>query len=287
VIPKQATTTSESMTKSVRQTLLSHNFKWALLAIVSISLTISLTLLLISLHSEQTKQQLEFREDLIWNLTQVEREGWVFLDTIFRYRENPLPVIKADVLVNFDIFWSRIYALDQGDIGTFFFSLNGAEEHLFRLKEMLQQLDPVVASIDSGPAKKTEIIISEMRKSLAVLHSLANRGSSTNLKQLERKRARFKDLYIRALLLLAGSVLAAALLIFQILRQQKALNILSKKLEQRVEVQSADLRTSKQKVKLLSQAVEQSPASVIICSQLGKIEYVNPQFEKNIRISCR
>ncbi len=272
--------TPASETKIVRPTLLSQNIKWAILAVVSISLTISLTLLLLSLHSEQTRQQMEYREDLIWNITQVEREGRVFLDSIYRYRENPLPAVHSEALVNFDIFWSRVYSLDQGDIGAFFLSLEGAEEGLNLFKAMLQHLDPLVATVDSQPDEKSAIIIREIYKALPVMHALANRGSSTNLKHIERKRERFKKLYIEALLLLAGSVLAGALLIVLILRQQKTLNVLSKKLEQRVETQSADLRTSKERLKLLSQAVEQSPASVIICSQDGEIEYVNAQFEK-------
>ncbi|EKD39803.1 MAG: PAS/PAC sensor-containing diguanylate cyclase/phosphodiesterase, partial [uncultured bacterium] len=44
--------------------------------------------------------------------------------------------------------------------------------------------------------------------------------------------------------------------------------------------QSVDLRMSRQKLLLLSQAVEQSPVSVIICDQEGRIEYVNAQFER-------
>jgi diguanylate cyclase (GGDEF)-like protein/PAS domain S-box-containing protein len=268
------------MTQSSRPTLISQNIKWTILAIVSFSLAISLTLLLLSLHREQTRQQLEFSEDIIWSMTQVEREGRVFLDAIYRYRESPLPAIHSEALVCFDIFWSRVYSLDQGDIGAFFFSLEGAEENLKSFKAMLRHLDPLVAAIDNQPEEKTKIIITEILEALPAMHALANKGSTANLKQLEKKRERFKDLYIKAILLLAGSVLAGAILIFQILRQQKSLDILSKKLEQRMEIQSADLRTSKQNLKLLSQAVEQSPASVIICSQQGNIEYVNAQFEK-------
>ena len=65
------------------------------------------------------------------------------------------------------------------------------------------------------------------------------------------------------------------------------LKTLNEELEQRVEVRTAELseeieerKRVEEKLRKLSRAVEQSPASVIITDTNGTIEYVNPKFEE-------
>jgi diguanylate cyclase (GGDEF)-like protein/PAS domain S-box-containing protein len=251
-----------------------------ILAAVALSLAISLSILLLSLHREQTRQQLEFREDIVFFSNQVEREAMVFRDSIYRYREKPLPVIRSEVQQSFDILWSRIHFLDNGDFGKVYLTLQGAEAALDDFRAMLIQLDPLVTSLSEDRVHTTGQILEELRETIATMHTMANRSSAYSLLLTENKRNRFKQLYVEALLLLMGATLAAGILVWLILRQQKALNLLAIRLEQQVQDQSVDLRMSRQKLSLLSQAVEQSPVSVIICDQEGRIEYVNAQFER-------
>lgn len=253
---------------------------WLILAAVALSLAISLSILLLSLHREQTRQQQEFREDIVWVSSQVERETMVFRASIYRYREQPLPVIRSEVQRSFDILWSRIHSLDKGDFGKVYLTLPGADTALDDFRAMLIHLDPLVASLSEDRLHTTEQILAELRGAIAMMHTMANRSSAYSLHLTESRRDRFKQLYVEALLLLMGATLAAGILVLLILRQQKALNLLTRRLERQVQDQSVDLRMSRQKLLLLSQAVEQSPVSVIICDQDGRIEYVNAQFER-------
>lgn len=257
-----------------------RQLSWLILAAVALSLAISLSILLLSLHREQTRQQQEFREDIVWFSSQVEREAMVFRSSIYRYREQPLPEIRSEVQRSFDILWSRIHFLGKGDFGKVYLTLPGAEAALDDFKAMLLHLDPLVTSLSEDPIHTTEQILAKLREAIALMHTMANRSSAYSLHLTETRRDRFKKLYVEALLLLMGATLAAGILVLLILRQQKALNLLARRLEQQVQDQSVDLRMSRQKLLLLSQAVEQSPVSVIICDQEGRIEYVNAQFER-------
>ncbi len=268
------------MIESVRKMFVVFKPVWTILAVVSLSLTLLLGLMLISLQKEQSAQSQEIREDFTWNITQVEREGLVFLDSVHRYRDAPQQENFENVTLLFDIFWSRIYSLEEGEFGRFILEVKGTKESLDILKKSLKKLDPVVARIAEHPQQHCVTIIDETSRSLKLIHVLANRMSEHMMNKNESKRNRFSKLYTNALILLACTTVVSVVLIILILRQQFKLDHLTRKLEQRVEVQSADLRTSRQKVLLLSQAVEQSPASVVICSENGEIEYVNAQFEK-------
>jgi PAS domain S-box-containing protein len=251
-----------------------------ILAAVALSLAISLSILLLSLHREQTRQQLEFREDIVFFSSQVEREAMVFRDSIYRYREQPLPVIQSEVQQSFDILWSRIHFMGKGDFGKVYLTLPGAEAALKDFRAMLIHLDPLVTGLSEDRVHTTEQILEKLRETIALMHTMANRSSAYSLHLTENKRDRFKQLYVEALLLLMGATLAAGILVWLILRQQKTLNLLAGRLEKQVQDQSVDLRMSRQKLLLLSQAIEQSPVSVIICDQEGRIEYVNAQFER-------
>jgi diguanylate cyclase (GGDEF)-like protein/PAS domain S-box-containing protein len=251
-----------------------------ILAAVALSLAISLSILLLSLHREQTRQQVEFREDIVFFSSQVEREAMVFRDSIYRYREQPLPIIRSEVQQSFDILWSRIHFMGKGDFGKVYLTLPGAEAALDDFGAMLIQLDALVTGLSEDRVHTTEQILEKLRETIALMHTMANRSSAYSLHLAENKRNRFKQLYVEALLLLMGATLAAGILVWLILRQQKTLNLLAGRLEQQVQDQSVDLRMSRQKLLLLSQAIEQSPVSVIICDQEGRIEYVNAQFER-------
>jgi diguanylate cyclase (GGDEF)-like protein/PAS domain S-box-containing protein len=257
-----------------------RQLSWLILAAVALSLAISLSILLLSLHREETRQQQEFREDIVWFSSQVEREAMVFRDSIYRYREQPRPVIRSEVQRSFDILWSRIHFMGKGDFGKVYLTLPGAKAALDDFKAMLNHLDPLVTSLTEDSIHTTEQILEELRLAIVSMHTMANRSSAYSLHLTENRRDRFKKLYVEGLLLLIGATLAAGILVWLILRQQKALNILARTLERQVQDQSVDLRMNRQKLMLLSQAVEQSPVSVIICDQEGRIEYVNAQFEK-------
>lgn len=268
------------MIKKVRKSILATRPTWIVLAIVSIALTVLLGLLLLTLQREQRQQQQEYREGVTWNITQVEREGLMFLHAVHAVRDNPRLETYEEARLLFDIFWSRVFSLDQGEVGAFLLGVEGAQKDLNDIQRAMKQLDPLVAEMAENPQEYSAKVVEELLVCLKVMHGLANRSSEYILRNEESKRERFQQLYMKALLLLGGASIASCVLIFLILRQQKALGLLTGQLEQRVESQSIDLRSSRQKVLLLSQAVEQSPASVIIYSNQGEIEYVNEQFEK-------
>lgn len=256
-----------------------QRLSWLILALVALSLTISLIVLLVALHREQTKQRKELQEDLVWYVTQTEHSAMTFLDAVHRFRELQKPTEQNEVRTTFTAFKKRVDALDKGDIGSFFLKLPGAEAGLRRIRKLLVQVKPLIPDLADYPAASTNAIVTAMRSALPSLHDLARQSAEFDLHRLRERHDRFKRLYLEALLLLSGATLAGVTLIVLILRQQKTLNTLTGKLEQQLESQSQDLKASHQRLTLLSQAVEQSPASVLICDQDGNIEYVNPQFE--------
>ena len=253
---------------------------WIVLSVVVLGLTLSLSVLLLNVHQEQRRQQQEFREDFVWFLTQVEREGAVFIQGLHLYHEQPTSANLGSVRTAFDIFWSRIYYLDKGDLGKYYLALPNAFEALLEFKALLVRLEPLVATLETAPGDGVKQILAEMDRYLPNIHEMAKLGSAYNLQRLEQRRDRFQKLYFRALLLLFGATLSGAFLVYILLRQQKSLDQLAHRLSLRVQDQSADLESSHRQLRLLSQAIEQSPTSVIICNQAGEIEYVNAQFER-------
>lgn len=252
-----------------------------ILAVISIAMTALLGILLMTLQQENKRHRSELGENFTWHITQVEREGLMFLDAVQSYRYSPNPAIIDRVILRFDIFWSRAYALDQGDVGKFFLSLEGGRDAVGRLKENLQVTSSLVSNLVEQPQLNSSEIIERTQASLLETHMMANQTTAYFQKQKENRRKRFQQLYVQALTLLAGAVLAVAILIALFLKQQKLLDQLNTALSQRVETQSVDLRNTRQKVLLLSRAVEQSPAAIIIFNVNGIIEYVNDRFEVN------
>ncbi|SHO43185.1 putative bifunctional diguanylate cyclase/phosphodiesterase [Desulfopila aestuarii] len=241
---------------------------------------VGLILLLSSLQEELAIQRRIFREDRVWLAGQLEREARMFRHAVLIYSEGNNSVSHEEMNQLFDVLWSRIESMDKGQLGQMYLQLEGSAEALQYGRTMLHDLEPEVAKLQPGDRSTRDRILNQVDQAVEQFYQIARRSSALNLKQQEARRRNFEQTSSRAMSMVLVIFVSGGILVILLTIKQRAINRLTQTLEDKVRDRTRKLEESNERLLMLSVAIEQSPASVIICNCDGFIEYVNPRFEQ-------
>jgi len=241
---------------------------------------IGLILLLTSLREEVAIQRRIFREDRVWVAGQLEREARMFRHAMLIYSEGNGSVSHKEMNQLFDVLWSRIESMDKGQLGQMYLQLEGSAEALQFGHTMLRNLEQEIAKLQPGDRAARDRILNMVDQAVEQFFQVARRASALNLKQQEERRRNFEQTSSRAMVMVLVIFVSGGVLVILLTIKQRALNQLTQTLEDKVRDRTRKLEESNERSLMLSVAIEQSPASVVICNCDGNIEYVNPRFEQ-------
>lgn len=247
---------------------------------IALAGAVSLIILLFNLDRQLTEQRIIFREDSVWVASQVEREARVFRDHVFRFFGDDAAITHTELSNRFDILWSRIENMDKGELGVLYLQLEGAGTVLESGKKMLRAVEPLLAGSTKGDLQKRDAILEYLNPAIDDFYDIAMKASSASFLHQERRRLNLEKTSVLTVVLITTVFISGASLFLFLLRNQRFLDQLAKTLELKVIERTSELEKSNNTLQMMSQAIAQSPVSVIICNLEGKIEYVNPQFEE-------
>ncbi len=265
---------------------------WLASALITVVMAISLYSVLGALARELEQLRGDFHDDAMWFAAQFERDGLMFNDALMRYLAGGLPREALDE--RFDVLWSRVPNTREGSFGERYRALPGASAALADTEALLSGFEPMLARLGPGEYAAAAALRPALDALLARLRSMTLEALDVRLHAAEQRRANFERIYREALLALSLTLAAGAALVWLLWRRQRALDALRCSLEVRVAGRTAELERANASLRLevaerkraldtlrkLWLAVEQSPASVIITDPQGRIEYVNPTFER-------
>lgn len=252
-------------------------FSSVLLVFIAFAGAISLVFLLYNLQKELAEQRRIFREDSVWVASQVDREARVFRYFLYRYGEKDA-VSLFQLRRRFDVLWSRVESMDKGPLGELYLKLDGAESALSNGRKMLRIVDPLLVDLKHDDKETRDRVLALLNPAIDSFFRVARNASGQTLLSQEKRRLSFENTSKTTLVLVAAIFLSGAVLCALLLRNQHHLRELTHNLEKKVKERTLELEESNQSLQMMSQAIEQSPVSVMICSPEGSIEYVNPNF---------
>ncbi len=251
-----------------------------LLVLVALCGGLSLVFLLFNLQRELDEQSTIFREDNTWEARQIEREARVFRHTLLLYSAGTGGISADQLSRRFDVLWSRIENMDKGEVGKLYMQLEGAQLSLTTGRKMLRVIDQLLRDLQPGDALGRDEILAELDPFVANAFAVTRNATAKTLQYQEKRRISLKQTG-KLTLFLAVCILCSGIILFALLlKNQHHLDQLTLNLEEKVNERTVALQESNQNLKMMSQAIEQSPVSVIICDVEGKIKYVNPKFEE-------
>ena len=106
-----------------------------------------------------------------WNLTQVETEYRKFLHSLDNFHYSGKPELKDEVLLKFDILWSRMPVFMESSEGERLREMPDVSSTIVNLWETLKELDNDVANLEAGDAKAWQSIRSRLLVHQKPLHA--------------------------------------------------------------------------------------------------------------------
>lgn len=217
---------------------------YLLLAAATTALAVTLFLTLNVLSDELNKQQHKYRESLVWNVSQLEREGMFFLQQLLLYGRDEGLAAGESVQQAFDIFWSRTETLRRGQAGRLAMELGGrsdSERLLAEIGRVLERCDPLVTRIVDGERSLVQKVYLQFRPLMLPIHHFVQNVGNGSMRIQEGDRRRFLDLKWNSVWLLLASFFSGTLLAVLLLTRERALNRLRDSLESQVARRTGEL----------------------------------------------
>jgi signal transduction histidine kinase len=277
-----------------------------LLAVATIALAVSLFLSLNVLSNELIKQQHKYRESLVWSVSQLEREGMVFLQQLLLFGNGDSLVDGQAVQQAFDIFWSRTETTRQGQAGKLALQLSrsdNAESFFHQIQNTLEYCDPLIVRIVAGERDLVQSVYTTFQPLMVPIHRLVQEMGNAAMQAQQDDRQGFLSLKQKAVWLLLASFCSGSLLAILLLTRQRALTRLHNSLEYQVvqrteELSQANLALNDEVLKhryaqeemrglrnLLENIVRLMPSQLVGIDNLGIVMLWNRQMEDATGIS--
>ncbi len=201
---------------------------------------------LLELKNEVTHEARGFRESLLWMAGQIEREARTLRDVLGRFREGDPAISRDDVIERFDVVWSRLETADEGYVGRYLMTLEGARETIESSRAMLRDVEPLVMNLTRGDNDSLSIR-RRLDEAIRAFHRLTVRAMHWQETRLENERARILSILWKTLFMLGGTLLSGSVLVGMVLSRQRSLEDLRGTLEKRIEERTELLRESEER----------------------------------------
>ncbi len=161
------------------------------------------------------------QDRLTFASTQAERELLRLINSIHRFRADAEAATARDVQLRFDIFWSRLDTLSEGQLGRRYHALPGASQTLERARHTLEGIEADIASIGTDEAPDYGAMVASLTALRDPLHKVTLEALDRTSRELGARRDQFYQLYGTVLAGFGGALLASALLIGLIINNQR------------------------------------------------------------------
>jgi PAS domain S-box-containing protein len=262
-----------------------------------LALAIVLILLVLELEKEMAESQLEFRDNVTWNTSQMERDLLVFLLELDSYAEHEDPIAHERLQESFDVFWSRISGASQGSVGAYYRSFEGAEAAIEKANTVLRQVEPLVANLKPGDRPGYDTIRLAFEGMAEAFHAVTVSAVSAHNKRVTAMFRERDEAQRTILLTLAGVLAGGTLLVVLILIEKRQIGALQGSLERRVDERTRDLEQENLERRRAEMALRESegrfrsvlenyPCAIFLKDIEGRFRMVNPCFEELYGVSA-
>ena len=260
-------------------------------------LAVVLILLVLELEKETAESQLEYRDNVTWNTSQLERDLLVFLLDLDAFAEHEDEVSRERLLESFDVFWSRIAGADQGSVGRYQQSIEGASAAIEKAKTALRQVDPLVMNLKPGDRPAYDRIRGAFAGLADAFHGVTVAAVGVHNEKVTAMFRQRDEAHRTILLTLAGVLAGGTLLVVLILFEKRQIGALQGSLERRVEERTRDLEQENLERRRVEAALRESegrfrsvlenyPCAIFLKDIEGRFRLVNPCFEQLYGVSA-
>ena len=155
----------------------------------------------------------DFGENLVWSMAQNESELLRLTDTLGRYGAGEPGVTSEELQNRFDLLWSRLSLLREGDLASHLRATGGAAQPVEVALMTLARLEPQILALRPGDAAGSQAAKAELAKLLPELHRATLAASHGEIARLTGRSEELHQALLMALGLLVGLVLSAGMLV--------------------------------------------------------------------------
>jgi PAS domain S-box-containing protein len=214
----------------------------AVLAAGVIVLAAVLYLIFVGLERDTWQVREEYRANVPWFATQVERELSVFVQKLDSYHLGDRGVSHNDVTDRFDVFWSRLDNADAGTVGSIYLRFEGAETLIEEARRALRDIEQTLVSLEPDDATAHGLIKARLEGLSEGFHKIALLALHQQGQEVTKHHDRMRQAHNMLMVIFAGVLVGGAILIGLILVEIRQIATLRDSLERRVQDRAQDLR---------------------------------------------
>jgi len=185
----------------------------------------------------------DFGENLVWSMAQNESELLRLMDVVGRRGEGDSSVTSGELQSRFDLLWSRLSILHEGDMASRLRAIGGAAQPIETTLMTLARLEPQILAVRSGDAAAARTVRAELATLLPGLHQATVLVSHGEIARLTTRSEELHEALLTALGLLVGLVLSAGILVTLLVTELR----LGRALKIKAESAEAEARKSEQR----------------------------------------
>jgi signal transduction histidine kinase/ActR/RegA family two-component response regulator len=189
------------------------------------------------------------RDSLIGNAAQTNNELFKFIDALAQLESDDPAASKEILTVRFDILWSRLETNTSGTVGVAFSSIKGLTDKLSQIQKVLVQTEAEILTLKQEDKKTTQKLLRSYRALMPIAHSINLTVTASASEAATSLHQDLLDVDYWAKILLPSMLLTGFTVALILLIDRKALNVLAKSLEGRVQVRTKELQQSNRALK--------------------------------------
>lgn len=184
-----------------------------------------------------------FTGNLTFYASQVEYEVMQLLDHLDRYADGDEEIALEDVLIRFDVLWSRVHINDpNGTFGSDDLGVPMATATIELTKQLLRDVEPQFLSLDRNNTDQIAALKDSLRTIVPVAHRLALLAKDEKVKQNTRfLQSQLRQAYF-TFAFITGMVLFGVLTVAMLYFDRREIRTMNTRLEDRVRERTEDLQ---------------------------------------------
>ena len=219
---------SVSASTAQASSLLRYPRRFKLVAIVAVLLFAAALVVATLAAWRQENLTQSLREDTSWVVYKLDRDAVQLLNHLLAVSREPLtPAAHDELNLRFELLYSRITLLNEGEVSTLLHEIDAARELLSQIQQQLDVLDIVINPYgEIGPSSESEPLLeAELENELQALAQLTERLviaiNGYLAESATEERAQLSGLYKLLMSLIVGMSLAAFLVIAFLVREMR------------------------------------------------------------------
>ncbi|MED5460113.1 MAG: hybrid sensor histidine kinase/response regulator, partial [Pseudomonadota bacterium] len=211
---------SESVTRAPR--LLRYPRRLKLVAIITVLLfAAALVVAALSAWRQDNLTQ-SLREDTAWVVYKLDRDAVQLLNHLLAETRGPLsPAAQDELNLRFELLYSRITLLREGEVSSLLQSISSARELLDQIQRQLDSLDPMFEPHDELARMPVTALESELQVLTRLTERFVIAINGYLAESATEERALLSTLYKLLMSLLIGMSLAVLLVIIFLVREMR------------------------------------------------------------------